>query len=112
MYEKSGLYNFINCLDPLKLDDDKAENFKKNLSNSTKLWNKFKVRSYTMKLNKIGTEVINNKKIDILQIPIFDSDLDNNSIGWLLSFELNDIVRIMIKNSIKFNESGKLIKIT
>ena len=65
-----------------------------------------------MKLNKIGTEVINNKKIDILQIPIFDSDLDNNSIGWLLSFELNDIVRIMIKNSIKFNESGKLIKIT
>lgn len=111
MHDKLGLYNSKYCLDPLNSDDNKVKSFRHNLYNSTKLWKKFNVNSHNKKLYKVDQKIINNKKIDILQIPIFDSDLDYNSIRWLLSFELNDILRIMIENSIKFNDQGNIIKI-
>ena len=111
MYDNFGLYSCKNCLDPLKLDDNKLKSFRDNLYNSNKLWKRFNVNLHNKKLYKVDQKIINNKKIDILKIPIFDSDLDYNSIRWLLSFELNDILRIMIENSIKFDDQGNIIKI-
>lgn len=110
MYDNFGLYSCKNCLDPLKSDDTRVKSFRDNLYNSHKLWKIFNVNSYNKKLYKVGQKIINNKKIDILQIPILDSDLDYNSIKWLLSFELNDIIRIMIQNSIKFDDQCNIIR--
>ena len=52
MYDNFGLYSCKNCLDPLKLDDNKVKSFRDNLYNSHKLWTRFNVNLHNKKLEK------------------------------------------------------------
>ena len=61
------------------------------------------------KLNTDGYKIINDVKAYIYEIPVLEKEiLDNNLISWLLSFELNDIIRIMIFNKLNFDENGNI----
>ena len=61
------------------------------------------------KLNKVGTDTYNNINITLYETPIFYGKVDEETIFWLLSFELNDVVRIFISNNIEFDENCNII---
>ena len=61
------------------------------------------------KLNKVGIDTYNNSNITLYETPIFYGKVDEETIFWLLSFELNDVVRIFISNNIEFDENCKII---
>jgi len=61
------------------------------------------------KLNKVGVETYNNINITLYETPIFYGKVDEETIIWLLTFELNDVVRIFISNNIEFDENCNII---
>jgi len=61
------------------------------------------------KLNKVGIEKYNNKNISLYETPIFYDKVDEDTIYWILSFELNDIIRIFVSNNIEFDENNRII---
>jgi hypothetical protein len=64
------------------------------------------------KLNTDGYEIIDNIKAHIYEIPVLEiNNINKNIISWLLSYELNDIIRIMIYNKINFDENGNIVKL-
>lgn len=84
----------------------KVSNIKKNILNKKD----FNQKSLNKrKLNKVGVQKYNNQNISLYEIPIFYGTVDENTIYWILSFEINDIVRIFISNNIDIDEDYKII---
>jgi hypothetical protein len=61
------------------------------------------------KLNKVGIDTYNNSNITLYETPIFYGKVDEETMLWLLSFNLNDVVRIFISNNIEFDENCNII---
>jgi hypothetical protein len=61
------------------------------------------------KLNKVGIDTYNNSNITLYETPIFYGKVEEDTIEWLLTFELNDVVRIFISNNIEFDENCNII---
>jgi hypothetical protein len=86
---------------------------KHQLINNDTIRNKYNFEPVSKRrLNKDGYEIIDNIHAHIYEIPVLDKHmLDNSTISWLLSFELNDIIRIMIFNKLNFDENGNIVKL-
>ena len=61
------------------------------------------------KLNKVGIDTYNNRNITLYETPIFYGKVDEETILWLISFNLNDMIRIFISNNIEFDENSNII---
>jgi hypothetical protein len=100
-----------NAVDPNIQNPKYLSKIKEQLINNDKLRHKYNSISVSKrKLNTDGYEIIDNIKAHIYEIPVLEIDnLNKNIISWLLSYELNDIIRIMIYNKINFDENGNII---
>ena len=110
------MYYISHVSDPYKTNYKVVIN-KKNLffnnNSATKLFSLNKPSVYRRKLNIIDSKIVGTEKIDIYEIPIFYNNnitVNDNIHSWLLSYELNDLLRIMIANDMKFDKNGNIIK--
>jgi hypothetical protein len=100
--------SFINVRDYIKCNDNKVcivkESIRNNINISNKIYNGVR---YKRKLNIIDTI----DDINIYEIPILENKkLDEETLYWLFSFHINDIIRIIIANKYKIDIDGNLIK--
>ena len=102
-----------NAIDPNIKYPKYLSKIKYQLINNDKLRYKYNCNPVCKrKLNKDGYEIIDNIQAYIYEIPVLKKEMLNNStISWLLSYEINDIIRIMIYNKINFDENGNIIKL-
>ena len=97
-------------LDAFNIYPLKIKKFRDNLTSNKVIWKKYNICTRYNK-NKLNYNFENDKKIKKYEIPIFHLDsesLHEDLIKWILSFELNDIIRIMIENNLLFNPNGTL----
>jgi len=95
--------------DQLIVSSNKAKSIKHNILNKKNRWSFHQNNLTKRKLNNVGTEIYNNRNISLFETPIFYGKVDEESVYWILSFELNDIVRIFISNNIEFDENCEII---
>lgn len=100
-----------NAIDPNIQNPKYLSKIKEQLINNDVIRYKYNYNSVSRrKLNTDGYEIIDNIKAHIYEIPVLEIDnLNKNIISWLLSYEINDIIRIMIYNKINFDENGNII---
>jgi len=98
-------------LDAFNFTPQKIKKYRENLQNNKIIWKKYHINTkyYKNKLNFNYSDSDNKKKI--YDIPIFHikSEIDERLISWILSFELNDLIRIMIENDLLFSSNGSII---
>jgi hypothetical protein len=97
-------------LDAFNLYPQKIKKYKENLTSNKIIWQKYNIYTKYNK-NKLNYNFENDKKIKKYEIPIFHIDsqgLHEDLIRWILSFEINDIIRIMVENDLLFNPNGTL----
>jgi len=93
--------------DAFKKYPQKIKKYRENLVNNKLIWKKYNIIPKYSK-NKLNF-MINDSENKIYEIPIFALDsLDEHLIKWILSFELNDIIRIMVENNLLFHPNGTL----
>ena len=61
-------------------------------------------------LNIHDNKIIDDININIYEVPIFDSHIDSNHQDWIMTFHINDIIRILIANNLTFDKNGNIIK--
>ena len=102
-------YNFIfnqkNCIDVIKINSEYCGKCRDSLFNCNEL---YKYRSIKpRKLNKDGYKIIDGNKVDIYQVPIINTIFEGMK-EWLFSFQINDIIRIIIENNIIIDDDGNI----
>jgi hypothetical protein len=92
----------------------KVLHLKRNVLDNDKLWTYMKEKKTKRNLNIIDYEKYEETFLKTYEIPIFVKDTsdfrDKELYDWLLSYEINDLIRILEANNIQFCKNGNIIK--
>jgi len=100
---------FKKVLDPFQYNYELFRKYKDDIKKNNKIWSYYNIRrDFPIRLSKKKEISYNEEKI-YYEIPIF-TKLDVKDIELILSYELHDIIRIMITNNLKILNNGKIIK--
>jgi hypothetical protein len=99
-------FNYIH--DSVIYEPNRVDNIRSFIYNNKELSSKiFNDNRYRRKLNIID---YNANKIAIFEIPIINkNNLNKETLNWIFSYELNDIIRIIIANNYTFDNKGNII---
>jgi hypothetical protein len=100
---------YKNIPDQLVVSSTKAKIIRNNILSQKDKWILNQNNLTKRKLNKVGIDIHKNHNVSLYETPIFYGNVDKELVYWILSFELNDIIRIFIANNIEFDENCKII---
>lgn len=92
----------------------KVSYLRSSICNNHNIWTYMKEKKIKRNLNIIDYEIYKETYLKIYEIPIFINDtsdfIDKELYDWLLSYEINDLIRILEANNIQFSKNGNIIK--
>ena len=94
--------------DSFVISPNKVSKLRHNILYNNHVWNYVSNIKTKRNLNIVDYEYHNNTFIKIYEVPILDN-FDKELLEWILTFQINDIIRILEANEIKFSKNGTII---